>query len=256
MVHHRSFQVFRGELPDGPRAIIVSGIGKLRSAIATAALVAGTQESTPIIVNVGVCAAPETYPLGSLYYANRIVDHASNRAWHPDPIIDSPFNESTLTTFDAPVSAPPPGSPAVTLVDMEGSGFAEAAAVYTAPSAWASLKVVSDHFAPHDLSAERITSAIAPHVDGIDNFIGSLVAAHTGERFTFSPEDKALLERFLTSYRLTASQKRILTSAAREFILRTEGDLSLLRRFLDREPSSKAELKEIVQEVHRALAEA
>lgn len=255
LVHHRSFQIFRGETADGPLELIVSGIGKIRSAIATAALVSGTQEAIPIIVNIGVCAAPPSYPLGSINYINRFVDGASSHAWHPDPVLDSHFPEASLTTFDAPVKTPPAESRGVTLVDMEGSGFAEAASIYTAPSAWASLKVVSDHFTPHELSAERISDGIASHIEVIEEFIRSLAAAHAGERFSFSPNDKALLERFLNSYRLTASQKRLLTTAAREFVLRTEGNLSVLHRFLDREPNSKAELKTIVQEAHRALAE-
>jgi len=149
----------------------------------------------------------------------------------------------------------PQEHPEVALADMEGSGFAEAASIYTAPSAWGIFKVVSDHFAPAGLTKDGITELLTPHVGRIEDFIGTLAIAHSSEKFSFTPGDKAILDEFLGAYRLTASQRKVLTTAAREFVLRSSGTLTALKRFMHREPSSKAELKQIFNEALRALAE-
>ena len=253
-VHHRAFQVFRGESSTGPIDLIVTGVGKMRSAIGTAALCAGSPHLTPLILNLGVCAAPVTHPLGEIYYVHRIRDHATARNYLPDAVIAHSFIETHLTTFDAPVIAAPTEPEDSALVDMEGSGFAEAASIYTAPSAWSILKVVSDHFSPPQLTKEGISQLIAPHCGAIDGYLTALAAAHSGEKFSFPPDDKAILDQFLSAYRFTASQKQMLTTAAREYVLRTGEELTALKRFLHREPSSKAELKAIFEEAHRALA--
>jgi len=252
-VHHRAFQLFRGDSNDAPVELIVSGIGKVRSAVAATVLAAPSTLDAPIIVNLGICGAAQHRTIGDLVYAHRIVDHASGQAWHPDPVLKHSFYEGVLTTFDHPVTPETAPAGELDLVDMEGSGFAEAASIYTSPSAWASLKVVSDHFSPERVSKERVGELIGSRVGPIDEFVRSLSEAHRADKFRFDPSDEGVLNRFLTTYRLTASQKRLMTTAAREFILRTGGDLGILNRFLHREPNSKAELREIFNEAHRAL---
>lgn len=255
-IHHRAFHLFRGDAAGLPVELIVSGIGKVRSAVATAVLAASSNAETPIIVNVGVAGAQPTRQRGEIVYAHRIVDHASGSAWIPDSVLDHPFSEGELTTFEHPVTTETPAQSSLDLVDMEGSGFAEAAALYTAPSAWAALKVVSDHFSPSELSRDGIEALIAPHAASIDEFVRSLVAQHGSGKFAFAPDDNAVLTELLGAYRFTASQKQILKTAAREYVLKNGAGLVMLKRFLQREPATKADLKELFQEAHRALTTA
>lgn len=256
LVHHRAFHLFRGTVDDIDVRLSISGIGKVRSAIATANLLANAGTPAPVVVNLGVCGGAPSFTPGQLLFAQRIVDRASGAAWCPDNVLATRFDGAELTTFERPVSTETTDTTGLALVDMEASGFAEAATLYTAPSAWAVLKVVSDHFAPATLSTEGIGAFITTHTPTIDEFCRSLLAVNRPEGPQLSPTDASLLAEFTAAYRFTASQRRLLTQAAHESVLRTGRDLTLLRRFLHREPTSKADLKEIFSEAHRALTEA
>jgi len=260
-VHTRAFQIFRGETSEDEVRLCITGIGKVRAAIATAQMLSngGTPLPTsapPLTINLGVCGAAKRFAIGSLLLAQRIVDRGSGATWCPDNILATTFATAELTTVERPVSQLSEETSHLDLVDMEASGFAEAATLYTAPSAWAVLKVVADHFEPTSLSTERIHALIEPHAQQIDEFCRSLIAAHRSETPTLSPADTALLTEFVGAYRFTASQRRMLLVGGREFCLRTGDNLACLRRFLNREPTSKGELKDLLSEALRALTAA
>jgi nucleoside phosphorylase len=260
-VHTHAFQIFRGETSAHEVRLCVTGIGKVRAAIATAHLLSNNGTSlapseNPLTLNLGVCGAAERFSIGSLLIAQRVVDRGSGATWCPDNILSTPLETAELMTVERPVSRQTEPTSHLHLVDMEASGFAEAATLYTAPSAWAVLKIVADHFEPTSLSTERIHALIEPHAASIDEFCRSLVAAHRAETPTLSAADTALLSEFVGAYRFTASQRRMLMVAAREFCLRTGENLTCLRRLLHREPTSKNELKELFSEAYRALTEA
>jgi adenosylhomocysteine nucleosidase len=76
-------------------ALVVSGIGKVRSAIATTLLL--NQNAGGIAVNFGVCGSPEKKNnIGDLFLVNKITDHASGREYFPDVIYKHEFQESSL----------------------------------------------------------------------------------------------------------------------------------------------------------------
>jgi len=140
--------------------IATSGIGKVRSAIATTALLtslfphAAYGDTPPIVANIGIAgSSTPALPIGTLTYINKVRDVATNTRFYPDILVKHTLPESALDTYDAPVTTPP--AEAVT-VDMEGAGFIQAATTLGTPSALCILKVISDH-----CSGERIVSASA-----------------------------------------------------------------------------------------------
>lgn len=146
---------------------VISGVGKLRSAIATTRAIlevkygqdAGRFEKTPILAaNLGTCAARPGYrikniEIGSLFLAHRIVDHASSRAFHPDILVDTALPSATLETFDLPVSSSASLAADSDLADMEAAGFYEAACAFLPPSSVFCFKVVSDILDSEDYGA-------------------------------------------------------------------------------------------------------
>jgi spore photoproduct lyase len=148
------FQVFHA---DGVY-VAVSGIGKVRSAIATSALLTGlfSIDDQPIALNIGIAGgAPSDLPQGTITYINKVVDVTTNTRFYPDVLLRHNLPERQLNTFDHPVTTPPT-EPAV--VDMEGSGFMQAVSGLSSPSNAALLKIISDHCdgtrcTPNDASA-------------------------------------------------------------------------------------------------------
>lgn len=151
-----------GTLFSGSDAVLtVSGSGS----VAMAAAAAETLSKYPpkagdLAVNVGICGAPETYPLGNCYRIHKITDAGTGRDFYPDILTASLFPEAPLTTYPAPCPAPE------TLSDMESSAFYETVSKAFAPDRIFLYKIVSDHGIPggvqkdsQPLTAQAVTES-------------------------------------------------------------------------------------------------
>lgn len=154
----------------GNEAVLtVSGSGPA----AMAAAVAETLSKYPpaagdLAINIGICGAPETYPLGNCYRIHKITDAGTGRDFYPDILTASLFPEAALSTYPAPCPAPE------TLSDMEGSAFYETVSKAFAPDRIFLYKIVSDHGIigrgqpdTHPLTAQDVTESVRAVFDQI-----------------------------------------------------------------------------------------
>lgn len=200
------FQVFHN---DGVY-IATSGIGKVKSAIATSALLtslfpqAYSGDESPLVVNIGIAGHSTTaLPIGTLTYINKVVDVASKARFYPDVLIRHGLIESTLETHDHPVTTPPdyPVS-----VDMEGSGMIQAALAITAPSSVCILKVISDHCSGDKLNQEQVSSLVAQNTEKIISII-SLIRDDLPDFQRLSSSDQDLISTVCNHLRFTLTQR-------------------------------------------------
>jgi nucleoside phosphorylase len=190
--------------------LATTGIGKVRAAIATSTLLAGifptifNGEAAPLVVNIGIAGSSDpTIALGTLAYCNKIRDVATNTRFYPDMIIKHSLRESPLDTHDHPVTAPP-NEPV--MVDMEGSGVAQAALALGSPSTLCILKVISDHCSGERTTPEQATALITQNSQAISEHIEALRSA-LPEPTRLTPEDRALLETTAIHATLSLSQR-------------------------------------------------
>lgn len=196
------FQLFYG---DGVY-LGVSGIGKLRSAVATSALVTRLldQNLSPIVVNIGIAGCPlGLAQLGELILVHKVRDVATNSRLYPDVLIKHPLRELPLDTYDHPVTTPPAEQ---ALVDMECSGFLQAATTLVAPSETVVLKVVSDHCDGTRLSPDQVSQRIGAVCDQITPAITSLRGELSAPR-RLQTEDTQALEFAVSHARLSVTQR-------------------------------------------------
>jgi nucleoside phosphorylase len=167
------FQVFH---KDGVY-VAVSGIGKIRAAVATSALLGGLfipHGSTPVVANVGIAGTSVLdLALGSLVLINKVRDVATNSRLYPDVLLSHPLAEYGLDTHDSPVTNPPSDP---VLVDMEGAGFAQAALTLVPPSQVCILKVISDHCSTLEITREQVSTYITAQVEQIASVLDPLRA--------------------------------------------------------------------------------
>jgi purine-nucleoside phosphorylase len=121
---HTRFDIYENE----QMKLIISGVGKLKSAIATTyLLLKEPPRKNDKIINFGICgSATEKYKIGQPIIINKIEDSSSEKIYYPEILYTHSFSESTLTTFDFPVSKNLVRKNDK-LVDMEASGFFESA---------------------------------------------------------------------------------------------------------------------------------
>ncbi len=183
-------------------ALVVSGIGPDRAAAATSCLHALTGGRVTAWLNVGIAGHAER-ALGEAVLADRIRDHGSARSWYPPLLFDTRCASASVLT----VSCPLPDYPEDWLVDMEASGFYEAACrVGTAELAQV-LKVVSDN-AAHPTTqiraktVERLIGDVLPLTETIVASLNELGCA-----LPSAPIDDAALAPFLGRWHFTVSER-------------------------------------------------
>ncbi|TGL64925.1 phosphorylase [Leptospira jelokensis] len=139
--HSGKFRIYQNE----STYIIISGPGKIPMALAVsefASLLSKETRNQMKIWNLGIAGGNMAKTnVGDFYWIHKIRDFASQKDYYPERIQSSSFKKETnLTTFDRPVSKVQTDNrfqviqekelETISLVDMEGSGFFEAASLY------------------------------------------------------------------------------------------------------------------------------
>lgn len=141
--------------------LIVSGVGKVAAATATAYLRALIGDAPAAWLNIGI-AGHGSLAVGTPLLAHKVVDVASGKPFYPTFTAFPPCRTTLLRTVDR---AQPPADDAA--YDMEASGFCEAAQRFATSERIHCLKVVSDNpQSPYQtLNAEKVEALIEDQLD-------------------------------------------------------------------------------------------
>ena len=178
--------------------LIISGQGKLNSAIATTFLLSTRNISH--IINFGIAGSSE-YKIGEIFLINKI-----NDKYFPDILVSHKFKESEISCFDEVVTG---GN--YKLVDMESEGFFKAAIKFLKSHQIHLIKVVSDNLVCFRPSDEFMNNLISPHLEDIKDYIISLK----------EPQkiDLSIAEEIAKKYDLSFSQKEQLKNRVMYYLL-------------------------------------
>lgn len=156
-----AFDLYRGD----NMACIVSGIGKLASAAATA-WIAARHDSTASIawINLGIAGAA-TDELGAIFALNQVIDADSDQRYYPAPGADSALPGCTCLTL----SQASDDYRENTLFDMEASGYLYSALRFSSAELTQCIKIVSDN-RDHKTGKNRtrVSALIHQHIELID----------------------------------------------------------------------------------------
>ena len=181
------FEIFKND----EIIVIISGIGKLNSAIATTYIL--STYKIDFIINFGI-AGSSKFKIGEIFLINKI-----NENLYPDILYPHPFKETFINSVDKVIT-----DGKFNLVDMESEGFFKASTKFLDLDKIFIIKIVSDNlvcFRPDD---EFMDNLINPHIKNITDFINSLKS----EKFNLI--DEKYLDELSNKYKLSFSQKEIL----------------------------------------------
>jgi len=130
--------------------LIISGIGKINSAIAVTKL-----KPMGKIINIGISGS-SSHDIGTLHKIKKIIDRCSQKVVH------LPFEGETITCVDTAQNNPTNFKN--TLVDMESFGFYIAARKFTKNENIELYKIVSDKISDTVLSPKEVHKLIYPHL--------------------------------------------------------------------------------------------
>jgi len=169
----KKWRVFRSET----LTLIVSGIGKIRSAMAIEHLTTNTDQydiENSVIINFGVCGSVvrNDYDIGNLIIINKVVDHGTGKTYFPDILLKHTLLKAGIETFDIPVTSNEQVSEL--LIDMEASGFFEAALSYFSPDRVYCTKIISDFLEAKKITSRFITELISERMDKVSILISKI----------------------------------------------------------------------------------
>ena len=237
--------------------LIVSGIGKVRSAVATTMLLSQSKlSSNSVVVNIGCCgSACQDIKIGEMIFINKITDHANKREYYPDPILRHGLKEAAMVTYDVPVEKNQIDHPQTGLVDMEVSGFFQAANMFVDLHRIYCFKIVSDFLELAQLSKTIISGLIENKLDVIENIFSMFPRLHEKETQLFQAQEIELLRRVGGILKLTESQKHQFVELARSAKVRNRNVMEKLSECSAWEIKSKSENKDAFERIRKILSQ-
>jgi len=239
--------IYRGE----GLKLVVSGLGKIKTAVSTGVALSKEKELDKVVVaNIGIAGAPETHEIGNLFLVNQIRDESTRRSYYPDLFIRHSLKEGKLITVDRPHIN---GEQSDSLIDMEASGFFEAANVYLPPSQIACLKIVSDHKKNVKLNREMVSELIRNRIPEMDSYLSSWNTFITDQQHELLTEnDRQMIDSLKANLHLTTTQFRQLEKLATKYKLQCD-NLDILNRFQELEAQTKNERNGIFERIRTVL---
>ena len=166
---NNAFDIYQGE----EMTCVVSGIGKLASAAATAWIAARNSHASSLAwINLGTAGAASD-ELGSIFALDQVIDADTGQRYYPAPGAESVLKGHSCLTL----SEPSENYQADTLFDMEASGFFHSALHFSSAELTQGIKVISDNRDQKTGKNRARTSAlIEQHMTVIDQQATGLLA--------------------------------------------------------------------------------
>ena len=248
----RFFRMYKNE--SNTIRLGISGIGKVRAATLVGAMMSSSEVdlTSVTMINVGICGAQPHINIGELVLVNKISDIASNRSFYPDLLVKHELPEAHLATVDQAVSGDWNASD---VVDMEASGFFEAASRFLPPNRIASLKTVSDHFDPSKITRESVHALISAKMPTIEAFLQRMaVISQSASKAPIGEKEAALLNEIGAHLNLTTTLKRQLLKRATAFAIRNQKLPDLSPIFQLDKPKNKDERRRAFEHLEHYFA--
>ncbi len=243
-VENRYFQVFKNE----EITLVVTGVGKVNSSIAVShAATRYLCDPQSFIINLGVCGSKDIdEKIGNIYLISKIIDNETHKNYIPDILIDHPFDESDIETFNYVVKDK--GLMTARLCDMEASGFYQAASKFFETHRIYILKIVSDSTDFEGVSKDKIYKLIKNKVKELDEFIKILKNSFkTSEIFSFY--EREIINFLSQKLKLTVSQRQIFHKACLHYKIRKGKNIDFLKDFYDVQVNNKEERKRAFEKI-------
>lgn len=240
-------------------ALAVSGVGKLRSAIATTHLISRTSAPQDCVtLNIGIAGCTQEavhgpIAIGDLFLAHKLVEASSGREFFPDILTRIDLPEATVTTVDRPLRRTSNTVLAEGLVDMEASGFFLAASTFLPPDRIVCLKIVSDFLETERFNKAWVSTLIEARMEEIERTFNAYRGLASLSVEVLDAAEQVLLSKIRLALRLTASQSKELTDAANGYKLRRASPLPDLTIFTQRQVSTRQEGKTLFDQLRQLL---
>ena len=238
--------------------LIISGVGKLRSAVATTYLLSQIGHiDRSAAINIGLCGAyNRDCAIGTPILINKIKDMDTRYEYFPDILFSHDMVEGALETHSKVMSREDSpklkGRQGKGFVDMEAAGFFEAASSFLPPHRISCIKIVSDYLEGERIHRKDVVKAIegaVPQVQTIHRVMSQDIENMVD---ILDANDREYLEDMSRHLRLTVTQRHELFDTAFKYKLRTGKSLPMFN-YVSIRTMSKREGKRKFEQIKESL---
>ena len=215
-------------------ACVISGIGKIASATASAWVAARYQQQASISwINLGIAGAA-SLEIGNPILVNQIIDADNGNRYYPAPMNRSALTGHACMTLSQASETYHPEY----LYDMEASGFIYAALRFSTSELTQCIKIVSDNqWHEADKNRQRVSDLIHQNITAIDKFACNLLELDND--LASRSIDRDLWHQLLASTHFSQTQKNRL-QVLLGYLLNRKHDGAALLQELSNINSAKA----------------
>lgn len=252
---HTKFDIYRSDMIK----LIVSGTGKLKSAVATTyLLLKEPPKKSDKILNFGICGSGlEKHKSGQIFLINKIEDLNSGKTYYPEILFSHLLPEAGIITHEKPVIKSKTNPSTAGLVDMEVSGFYESANTFVQSHNIIILKVVSDHLSGEKFTGAFIQSIVEkniPHIITVLNQSRKRQSTTATDAEVLDSGEYRIFEDLSEDLGLSTTQRFQVLDLIKGYKVRGDGDLKFLKEYSkSKKITSKQDTKKALDELREKL---
>lgn len=256
----RFFEIYKRN----DKMMVISGIGKMKSAIATAHILSMVEpENNTAVVNIGTCGSViDKLSIGTPVLVNKIRDAETGKEYYPDMVLPHiSIEQGSLETHNRIITHEDmrqmhnKNGAYSEYIDMEASGFFQAAERFVGPHQIYVVKVISD-FLEGDLpDKDHVMACMEMALPEIKALIDQIAdfCRQGAQNKIFTPEDEEILKGLIQHLRLTNYQSHQLYDMARAYKIRTGLKVPEFKEFTDANIKTKEEGKILFKRLSKIL---
>jgi len=233
-------------------ALIVSGVGKIRSAAALAYLCALYQVTEKdILVNIGFCGSGSAkYAPGTLLLINKITDMDTGKDYYPDVFCGREIPKVNLRCYSRAVRKEDSRQETDFFCDMESAGFIETARKFVYAHNVVILKIISDYLEPENLNQELLRHYVREQVPKAEKIINELKQLNDSVcEFSFTEEEKKAFAAICHNLHFSEAMEKMLIKEMKIAKLKGVDPLNILHPFMEMKVGSKTEGKKLFEQI-------
>ncbi|HEX2927499.1 MAG TPA: nucleoside phosphorylase [Ruminiclostridium sp.] len=241
------YSVYRG--PD--IALIVSGVGKVKSAMAAVYLHSACSAGhSDVLINIGFCGAgSRQYEPGSLLAACKITDMDTGRDYYPDIFFGNQLPRIPLFCYSKPVKTDDLQNKTGFFCDMESAGIMEASKKLSYSHNVLVLKIISDYLMPDNLGKKLLKSYIKSNMPVLESITEEMKCLNDSFKGLSLEEEKDSIDTLAASLRFSEAMRLILLKEVKKARINGREPLKTLKSFYGLNSYSKAEGKKIFEQI-------
>ena len=240
----KKFQVFKNE----DIVLIITGVGILKSAIATTFLL--SQEiinEDDIFLNLGICGARDKrLKIGDIVLCNKIINSELKKNYYPDMIFEHSFEEGSLESFNSPVYSDVEVSGDI--VDMEGAGVVEAASYFFQTYQLNVIKIVSDYL-ENSVDSKNVEKLLEDSLLKVGAWIKKRKTFKVEKKQEFSEVEEKKLKSFISEYKFSVTMANELEDLMYYSKLAGKDIIKILEKYSCLEDKYKKIGKKILEDI-------